>query len=163
MRRFDGESGAVDYPQGWQASTVHLLGVEMAIFAPEKLNADDLGRLDFSSIMFKEPLVVLMIVPENMTAQMGLDDLDTALQQLAPAPEDEIKMVKQGETTIGGIKGQIVSAEGQITGTGMIGVHAVAARRADGSVVVLMGVTPEQNLDQNMLTFEAMQQSFAFK
>ncbi len=164
MEKYEGSTFSIDYPKAWENNSLDMFGLTMAIFSTRQLGMEDLGSLDFESMVTTDPMAILMVVPSDMTADMGMDDLDQAMEEIVPAEEEEdVDIVKQGDTTIGGAKGKLLIAKGDIPDVGKAGIHVAIAKRDDGSVVILMGVTPEADLDTNLKIFEAMQSSFAFK
>lgn len=159
MRPFEGKTLSARYPQGWETSSAEVLDTTMIVFSTKKPNISEMGRLDFESLMFKEPVVVLMSVPPELTEQMGVDDLDNAIDEFTPDAGEDVKVVERGKTTLAGLEGLFVVAKGTLSGSGQVGVRAAVAKRADGMVVVIMAVSPEKDLEQNMRIFEAMQRS----
>lgn len=163
MKKYEGGTFSIDYPEAWETNSLDMFGLTMALFSTRQLGMEDLGDLDFESMVSKDPMAILMVVPSNMTADMGVDDLDQAMEDVAPTDEEDVDIVRQGDTTIGGAKGKLIIAKGDIPDVGKAGLHVAIAKRDDGSVVMFMGVTPETDLDTNLKVFEVMQGSFAFK
>jgi hypothetical protein len=161
---FEGSSFSVEYPDAWEESSIDMLGLTMAIFTTQKLSVDDLQNLDFDNLVSADPLALVMVVPEDMASDMGVDDLDTTIDEFDNAiPEEGAEIIEQGITTIGGAEGRIVVAKGTDPDLGEVGIHLVVARTDDGTVVVLMGVTPGTDREQNLAIFDYMHDSFRFK
>jgi hypothetical protein len=54
-------------------------------------------------------------------------------------------------------------AKGTDPDIGKMGAHVVMVKKGDGTTVIFMGITPEQDLDKNLKIFEYMQNTFKFK
>jgi len=161
---FDGSTFTIEYPDAWEESSIDMLGLTLAIFTTQQLGVDDLQNLDFDNLVSEDPLALVMVVPEEMAGDMGVDDLDSTIDEFDDTiPEEDAEILEQGITTIGGAEGRIVVAKGMDPDLGELGIHLVVARKDDGTVVVLMGVTPGPDLDQNLAIFEYMHQSFRFQ
>ncbi len=164
MALFEGSSFTVEYPQDWKESSIDMLGLTMAFFANQELSLEDMQDLDFEGMASEDPIVVIMVVPEEMAADMGFEDIDAAIDEFDDTiPTDDAEIIEQGDTTIGGAPGRIVVAKGTQTDLGEVGMHLVAARTEDGTVVVFMGVSPAENLDQNLEIFKDMHESLQLK
>jgi serine protease Do len=161
--RYDGGIFSVDYPESWEESSLDMLGLAMTIFASKELSMDEIQDLDFEGMVADDPVVIIMVVPEDMAADMGFEDIDSAIDEFDDTiPSDDVEIIEQGDTTIGGAPGRLVIAKGTDPDMGEVGMHLVAARTEDGTVIVFMGATPEDNLQQNLDIFEQMQRSFQF-
>jgi hypothetical protein len=166
MQTYEASTFTVDYPKAWQKSNIDMMGLSMVFFSTKEIGLEDLGGLDFSSMMSKEPVFTLMFVPSSLAGQMGLDDLDAAMDAAALGDElgdEDVQIIKEGDVTLDGAKGKLLIVKGTDPDMGKIGAHIVMAKKGDGTVVVLMGVTPEQDLDKNLKVFEYMQDTFKFK
>jgi hypothetical protein len=163
METYEGDTFSINYPKAWETNSMEMFGLSMAIFSTRELGVEDLGGLDFEGMVSEDPVAILMVVPSDMTAEMGMDDLDEAIEDIGPDDDEDVEIIRQGDTTIGGAKGKLIIAKGDIPDVGKAGIHMAIAKRDDGSVVILMGATPDKDLDTNMKVFEAMQNSFAFK
>jgi len=161
---FDGSTFTIEYPDAWEESSIDMLGLTLAIFTTQQLGVDDLQNLDFDNLVSEDPLALVMVVPEEMAGDMGVDDLDTTLDEFDDTiPQEDAEILEQGVTTIGGAEGRMVVAKGTDPDLGELGIHLVVARKDDGTVVVLMGVTSGPDLEQNLAIFDYMHQSFRFK
>jgi len=163
MQKYETDTFTMEYPSAWQKSSLDMMGVSMAFFSPQQVNTDDLERLDFAALAQGNPVFVLMVVPSSMAGAMGMADLDAAMADMDIANEPDVKVIKQGDTTVSGARGKILVATGTDPDIGKMGAHIVMAKRDDGTVLVLMGATPDKNLDANMKIFEYMQAAFKFK
>ncbi len=165
MQKYETSTFTMEYPSAWQDSSMDLMGLSMVLFSTQELKPEDLGGLDFESLASTEPVVVVMYVPASLASSMGMADIESAMSEAQGeiANEPDVKVLKQGDTTIGGAKGKILVATGTDPDIGKMGAHIVMAKRDDGTVVVLMGATPDKNLDTNMKIFEYMQAAFKFK
>lgn len=165
MQKYETSTFTMEYPSAWQNSSMDLMGLSMVLFSTQELKPEDLGGLDFESLARTEPVVVVMYVPASLASSMGMADIESAMSEAQGeiASEPDVKILKQGDTTIGGAKGKILAATGTDPDIGKMGAHIVMAKRDDGTVVVLMGATPDKNLDTNMKIFEYMQTVFKFK
>lgn len=163
MQKFEGNSFTVEYPQDWKDSSIDMFGLTIVIFGFEELGMSDLQSLDFEDMVSSDPIALIMSVPAELAGEMGFEDIDTALNEFDDAiPEGDAEIVERGDTTIGGAKGKIVVAKGNVPDVGEVGVHLVAAKGDDGAVVIFMGITPEADRDQNLEIFQYMQDSFKF-
>lgn len=163
MQKFEGSEFTVEYPKAWKESKMEVFGISMVIFGKEELSMDQIQSMDFEE-MLTDPFVLIMKVPGEMSGQMGFDDIDTAIDEFQTiVPEEEGEIVKQGETTIGDAKGKYVVVKGNHPEYGEIGMHLVAAKRDDGSVVIFMGATPESDRDKNLDIFDYMHKNLKFK
>jgi serine protease Do len=164
MARYEGTSFTVDYPQSWKESSIDMLGLAMTIFANEELGMDEIQDLDFEGMIADDPIVIIMVVPEEMAADMGFEDIDSTIDEFDDTiPADDVEIIEQGDTTIGGAPGRLVVARGTDPDLGEVGMHLVAAKTDDATVIVFMGATPAHNLQQNLEIFEQMHRSFQFK
>ncbi len=163
MQKYETDTFTLEYPAAWQKNSMDMMGISMAFFSSQQSSTEDLASLDFATLAKQDPVFILMLVPSSMTATMGLDDLDAAMAETDIANEPDVKIIKQGDTTVSGAKGKILVATGTDPDIGEMGAHIVMAKRDDGTVLVLMGVTPEKGLDANMKIFEYMQAAFKFK
>jgi hypothetical protein len=160
---FDGSNFTIEYPEAWEESSIEMLGLTLAIFSTQQLSVDELQNLDFDELVSEDPLALVMVVPEEMAGDMGVDDLDATLDELDDAiPVEDAEIIEQGVTTIGGADGRIVVATGTDPDLGELGIHLVVARTDDGTVIVLMGITPGTDRDQNLAIFDHMHASFRF-
>jgi hypothetical protein len=163
MVRHEGSIFSVDYPQSWEESSIDMLGMAMTIFANKELSMDEIEDLDFEGMVAEDPVVIIMVVPEDMATEMGFDDIDSAIDEFDDTiPADDVEIIEQGDTTIGGAPGRLVIARGTDPDMGDVGMHLVAAKTEDGTVVVFMGATPADKLQQNLEIFEQMHRSFRF-
>jgi serine protease Do len=164
MALFDGSAFTIEYPQAWQESNVDLLGMGMVIFSNRALSLEEMQALDFEGMVAEDPLAMVLVVPEDMAADMGFEDMDTVIDEFDDTvTTDEVEIIEQGDTTIGGVPGRIVVAKGTDPDLGAIGMHLVAAETDDGTVIVFLGATPAEDLDSNLAIFEAMHASFQLK
>lgn len=166
MQKYEASTFTVDYPKAWQKSNIDMMGLSMVFFSTKEIGLEDLGGLDFSSMMSKEPVFTLMFVPAALAGQMGLDDLDAAMDAAALGDElgdEDVQIIKEGDVTLDGAKGKLLIVKGTDPDTGKMGAHVVMVKKGDGTVIVLMGVTPEKDLDKNLGIFEYMQSTFKFK
>jgi hypothetical protein len=107
---------------------------------------------------------MLLVVPQEMAAQMEIEDIDSAMDQFDDTiPGEDVEIIEQGETTIGGVPGKIVVIKGIHPDIGELGMRMVAAKTDDGTMVILIGATPPQDLDLNLEIFAHMQRTFQFK
>lgn len=163
MQKYETDTFTMEFPSAWQKSSLDMMGVSMAFFSSQQVNMDDLASLDFATLAQQDPVFVLMLVPSSMAGAMGMADLDAAMADMDIANEPDVKIIKQGDTTVSGAQGKILIATGTDPDIGKMGAHVVMAKRNDGTILVLMGVTPDKNLDANMKIFEYMQAAFKFK
>jgi len=164
MARYEGASFTVDYPQSWKESSIDMLGLAMTIFANEELGMDEIQDLDFEGMISDDPIVIIMVVPEEMAADMGFEDIDSTIDEFDDTiPADDVEIIEQGDTTIGGAPGRVVVARGTDPDLGEVGMYLVAARTDDGTMVVFIGATPADNLQQNLDIFGQMHRSFQFE
>jgi hypothetical protein len=111
-----------------------------------------------------DPIVIIMVVPEEMAADMGFEDIDSTIDEFDDTiPADDVEIIEQGDTTIGGAPGRVVVARGTDPDLGEVGMYLVAARTDDGTMVVFIGATPADNLQQNLDIFGQMHRSFQFE
>lgn len=163
MQRYETDTFTMEFPSAWQKSSLDMMGISMAFFSSKQVNTDDLASLDFATLAQQDPVFVMMLVPSSMAGAMGMADLDAAMADMDIANEPDVKIIKQGDTTVSGAQGKILIATGTDPDIGKMGAHIVMAKRGDGTILVLMGVTPDKNLDANMKIFEYMQAAFKFK
>ncbi len=163
MQKYETDTFVLEYPSAWQKNSLDMMGVSMAFFSAGQIEATDLTNFDFTSVAKDNPIFVLMVVPSSMAGSMGLDDLDAAMADMDITSEPDVKIIKQGDTTVSGAKGKLLIATGTDPDIGKMGAHIVMAKRDDGTVLVLMGSTPEKDLDANLKIFEYMQAAFKFK
>jgi serine protease Do len=164
LARFEGSAFSIDYPETWVENSIDLFGMTMVIFANQELSLEDMQSLDFEGMVSEDPIALVMVVPQEMAADMGFEDIDSAIDEFDDAvTTEDAEIIEQGDTTIGGIPGRIVVAKGTDPDLGQIGIRLVAAETSDGAVIVFLGATPPQNLEQNLALFEAMHESFQFK
>jgi hypothetical protein len=164
MARYEGASFTVDYPQSWKESSIDMLGLAMTIFANEELGMDEIQDLDFEGMISDDPIVIIMVVPEEMAADMGFEDIDSTIDEFDDTiPADDVEIIEQGDTTIGGAPGRVVVARGTDPDLGEVGMYLVAARTDDGTMVIFIGATPADNLQQNLDIFGQMHRSFQFE
>jgi len=151
MQLFEGSGFSIVYPQQWQESAIDAFGLTMAIFTTRQLTMEEVQTMDFNALAATDPVVIVMVVPPEMVGDMGLQDFDSALAEFDDIiPSDEADILQQGDTTIGGLPGKIVVARGNDPDIGEMGVHLVLSKLSDGTVVLLMGVTPATDLDANL-------------
>jgi hypothetical protein len=162
MQKYETDTFAVEYPSAWQKSGVDLMGLSMAFFSTKEIKVEDLGGLDFESMVSQDPVAVLMFVPQTLAGQMGMDDLDAAMSSTGIAEED-LEIIKEGDVTLDGAQGKILIAKGTDPKIGKMAAHVVMVKKSDGTVVVFMGATPEKDLDKNLEVFQYMQDAFKFK
>jgi serine protease Do len=161
VTEYNGATYRIEYPSAWQESSIEMMGLSMSIFGPQEVNL--LEMEDFDSLVSQDPVVLVMAVPEEMTADFGFDGIDSAMDEFNNAiPDQDAEIIEQGDTTIGGAPGRIVIATGLDPDLGLVGIHLVTASTDDGTVIVFMGATPEENLEENMAVFRYMQESFTF-
>ncbi|GAB4414977.1 MAG: hypothetical protein Kow00123_28070 [Anaerolineales bacterium] len=163
MQKYEASTFTMEYPSAWQQSSLDMMGITMAFFSPQKIDTSDPNNLDLSTLGSDYPIVVVMTVPQSVAGAMGMDDLDAAMSDMNITQESDVKIIKQGDTTISGAKGKIFVGTGTDPDIGKMGAHIVMAKRDDGTVVVFMGATPDKDLDANMKIFEYMQGAFKFK
>jgi serine protease Do len=164
MNLFEGGAFSIEYPQVWNESSIDMLGLTMAIFAIEQLDMEDMENLDFENMMSEDPVAFVMVVPPEMASDMGVADLDMAIDEFDDAiPEENAEIIQQGEIVIGGAPGRIVVAKGTDPDIGEVGIHLVVARLDDGTTVVFLGATPGPDVDGNLAIFDYMQNSFQFR
>jgi tRNA A-37 threonylcarbamoyl transferase component Bud32 len=164
MQRFEGSSFAIDYPQQWQESSLDAFGLTIAIFATRQLTMDELDAMDFEELAAEDPVAIVMVVPPEMVSDMGLEDFDSALAEFEDVvPEDEVDIIQQGDTTIGGMPARVITAKGTDPDVGEMGVHLLLSELPNGTVVLLMGMTPAPDLDANLEIFQQMQDSVEFR
>lgn len=162
MQKYEAETFAIEFPKAWQKSNIDLMGLSMAFFSTKEFKAEDLSGLDLQSMVSEDPLFILMFVPQTLAGSMGLDDLDEAMKS-TDIGEEDVEVIKEGDVTLDGAKGKILIAKGTDPDIGKMGAHVVMAKKDDGTVVILMGVTPEKDLDKNLDVFQYMQDTFKFK
>jgi serine protease Do len=163
MALFEGSAFSVEYPQAWKESNIDMLGLTMVIFANQELTMDDMQDLDFDKMVSEDPFVLVMVVPEEMAGDMGFEDIDSALDEFDDTfSTEDVEIIEQGDTTIGGVPARYVVAKSNDPDLGTIGMRLIAAEKDDGTVVVFMGATPVEEIDQNLRIFEYMHQSFQF-
>lgn len=162
MQKYEADTFVIEFPSAWKKSSIDMMGLTMAFFSTREFTMEDLGGLDMANLMSKDPMVVLMLVPSSLAGTMGLEDLDEAMESTTIG-EDDMEIIKQGDTTLGGAKGEILIAKGTDPDVGKMGAHVVMAKKDDGTAVILMGVTPEQDMDKNLKVFQYMHDTFKFK
>jgi len=162
MQKYETDTFAIEFPKAWQKSNFDAMGLSMAFFSTKQFSADELSGLDFNSMVSENPLFITMFVPQTLAGSMGLDDLDSAMKDVGIAEED-MQVIKEGDVTLDGAKGKILIAKGTDPEIGKMGAHVVMVKKDDGTTVILMGVTPEKDLDKNLEVFQYMQNSFKFK
>jgi hypothetical protein len=164
MQHFDGSGFAIDYPKQWEESSLDAFGLTVAIFTTRRLTMEELNTMDFAELAATDPVVIVMVVPPEMVSDMGLQDFDSALAEFDDIiPENEADVLEQGDTTIGDVPGKVIVAIGDDPDIGEMGVHLVLAKLNDGTVVLLMGVTPSSDMYANLDMFQKMHESMAFK
>ncbi|RMF35828.1 MAG: hypothetical protein D6759_04330 [Chloroflexi bacterium] len=163
MQTFEGSTFTIEYPKEWQQNSMDFFGMTMAFFSTRQLSMEDLQGMDFQTMAAEDPIAIVMLVPAEMTSDMGFEDIDQALDEVVSAQDENVEIVKQEDTSLGGAKGKLVIAKGDIPDVGSVGLHLAIAKRDDNSVVVLMGISPEKSRDQNLKIFEYMHKSFKFK
>lgn len=163
MQKYETGTFVLEYPAAWQKNSLDIMGVTMAFFSSGPVESTDLLGFDFTSVARDNPIFFLMVVPSSMVGEMGLDDLDAAMADIDIANEPDVKIIKQGDTTVSGAKGKLLIATGTDPDIGKMGAHIVMAKRDDGTALVLMGATPEKDLNANLKIFEYMQAAFKFK
>jgi hypothetical protein len=163
MQSFGGSSFDLSYPKDWKESKIDMFGLSMVILGRQEFNMANLEGLDFNNFAAKDPLVLIMSVPQEMAGDMGFEDIDSALEEFDGAiDQGDVEILEQGDATLGDAKGKMIVAKGTDPDMGDIGLRLVAAQRPDGGAVVFMGVTPAENRDQNLAIFEYMHNSFKF-
>ncbi len=161
MTLFEGSSFSVEYPEQWQDSVIDALGLTIAIFTTQQFDMADLEGLDFNALVAEDPVVIVMVVPPEMVGDMGLGDIDSALSQFDElVPEDDARVIRQGDAPLGGAPGKIVVATGDDPDIGEMGIHLALAELDDGTVILFMGATPTQDLELNLAIFDYMNHSF---
>lgn len=163
MQKYETSTFTMEFPKAWYKSSLDMMGVSMAFFSPQKIDTADPSALDFATLGSDYPIVVLMTAPPSMASAMGMDDIDAAMADMDITSEPDVKVIKQGDTTMGGAKGKIFIGTGTDPDIGKMGAHIVMVKRDDGTVLVFMGATPDKELDANMKIFEYMQAAFKFK
>jgi len=163
MQKYEASTFTMEYPKAWQQSSLDMMGIGMAFFSPQAIDTSDPANLDLNKLGSDYPIVVLMTVPQSLAGAMGVEDIDAAMAQMDLTSEPDVKIIKQGDTTMGGAKGKIFVGTGTDPDIGKMGAHIVMAKRDDGTVLVFMGATPDKDLDANMKIFEYMQAAFKFK
>jgi hypothetical protein len=164
MASFEGTSFTVDYPSEWQESAVDMLGLTMVFLTTQELGMEEMQSLDFNALVAQDPVVLIMVVPQEMATDMGVSDIDAAFDELGGGmTEEDAEIIEQGDTTIGGVPGQLVVARGTDPEVGEMGIRMVMATMDDGTVIVFMGATPAEDLEANLEIFEYMQETFTFK
>ncbi len=161
MDKYDSSTFTIDYPKEWQKNNMDLFGMTMAFFSSAQLNPEDMEAMDFEKLVSTDPVIIIMVLPAEMATDLG--DLDEAMKEMSPTEADKVDIIKEGDTTIGGANGKILIAKGDDDKMGKVGIHIAIAKRDDGSAVVVMGITPEKNMDQNLKIFDDMHKSFKFK
>jgi len=161
MQKYESETFTMDFPKAWQKSSMDMMGLGMAFFSTKEFKAEDLSGLDMASMVSENPLVITMFVPQALAGSMGLDDLDAAMESTDIG--DDVEVIKEGDVTLDGAKGKIMIAKGTDPDIGKMGAHVVMAKKDDGTTIIFMGITPEQDLDKNLKIFEYMQNTFKFK
>jgi serine protease Do len=163
MQMFEGSTFTLEYPTTWQESSIDMAGLTMVILGMEQLSLADMQDLDFENMVSTDPIAVVMVVPEDLASGMGVDDMDAAISEFDDViPDEDAEIIEQGETTIGGAPGRIVVARGIDPDLGEIGIYLAVAKLDDGTVVVLMGVTPGPEVYDNLAIFDHMHRSFQF-
>jgi hypothetical protein len=163
MVKFEGSSFTIEYPTDWQESSIDMFGLTLVMFGKQGLSIEDLQAFDFEDMVSSDPLALIMSVPAELAGDLGVEDIDDALDEFDDTiPEADAEIVERGNTTIGGAKGKIVVARGNAPDVGEVGVHLVAAKKDDGVVIVFLGVTPEADRDENLKVFKYMHDSFEF-
>ncbi|MGB9593517.1 MAG: hypothetical protein ACPL7R_05215 [Anaerolineae bacterium] len=163
MQKYEASTFTMEYPSAWQKSSLDMMGITMVFFSPQEIDTTDPNNLDLSTLGSNYPIVVVMTAPQSMAGAMGMDDIDAAMSNVDITNEPGVKVIKQGDTTIGGAKGKIFVGTGTDPDIGKMGAHIVMAKRDDGTVLVFMGATPDKDLDANLKIFEYMQAAFKFK
>ncbi|MDH7489654.1 MAG: hypothetical protein QHH80_09110 [Anaerolineae bacterium] len=163
MQKYETSTFAMEYPSAWEKSSLEMMGISMAFFSPQKIDTTDPNNLDLSTLGSDYPIVVVMTAPQSVAGAMGMDDIDAAMSDMDITREPDVKVIKQGDTTMGGAKGKIFVGTGTDPDIGKMGAHVVMAKRDDGTVLVFMGATPDKDMDKNMKIFEYMQAAFKFK
>lgn len=163
MQKYETDTFTMQYPSAWFKSSLDMMGVSMAFFSPQEINTSDPSNLDLATLGRDYPIAVLMTAPAAMASAMGMEDIDAAMADMDFTTQPDVKVIKQGDTTMGGAKGRIFIGTGNDPDIGKVGAHIVMAKRDDGTVLVFMGATPDKNLDANLKIFEYMQAAFKFK
>jgi len=163
MQTFEGSTFTIEYPEEWQQNSMDFFGMTIAFFSTRQLSMEDLQALDFETVAAEDPIAVVMLVPAEMSSDMGFEDIDQALDEVVSGQDENVEIIKQEDTSLGDAKGKLVIAKGDIPDVGSVGLHLAIAKRDDNSVVVLMGISPEKSRDQNLKIFEYMHKSFKFK
>ncbi|MBC7259716.1 MAG: hypothetical protein H5T65_10760 [Chloroflexi bacterium] len=163
MQKYEASTFTMEYPTAWQESSLDMMGISMAFFSPQAIDTSDPANLDLNKLGNDNPIVVLMTVPQSLAGAMGVEDIDAAMAEMDLTREPDVKIIKQGDTTMGGAKGKIFVGTGTDPDIGKMGAHIVMAKRDDGTVLIFMGATPDKDLDANMKIFEYMQAAFKFK
>jgi serine protease Do len=161
---YDGAAFSIEYPSAWKESSIEMMGLAMSIFGPQELSIEDMQNMDFDNMVSEDPVAFVMVVPQDMAGDFGFDDIDAAMDEFDTAiPQEDAEVLQQGDTTIGGAPGRIAVAKGTDPDLGVIGIYLITASTDDGTVIVFMGATPEENLDENLAIFQYMHQTFTFQ
>jgi len=164
MSTYKSDAVSIKYPKDWKDSSLEMFGMTIGIFSPKELGQEALtGLEDPFALLGDDPLVLLLVVPQETAADMGinLDDMTEGA-----VPEDEnVTIIRQGDITVSGAKGKEIVGKGPMEELGgkTIGLHVVAALKDDGAALMFVGMSPEKDLDKNLDIFQYMVESIDLK
>ncbi len=166
MATYQGETFTVEYPEEWQHTSDSMFGIEFALFSTQSLTDVDVLGMDINALLKDGmPLVIIMTAPKELAGDLNADDPEAFYEELmANSNEEDVTILKKGETTIGGAQGYQLVLKGYNKDLDRdVGGYVLAAQREDdGQVVLFIGITSRDNIDQDLRIFEHMHKTFAF-
>ncbi len=164
MDAYESDAVEVKYPKDWKDSSLEMFGMTIGIFSPLELGQEALEGLgDPFALMEEDPLVMLLVVPQDIAADMDLN-IEEMMEDTVPE-DDSVNLIREGDITISGADGREIVAKGAMDELGgeTVGMHVAVALTDDGTAIMFVGMTPENNLDQNMDIFDYMVKSIDLK
>ncbi|NPA06675.1 MAG: hypothetical protein GXO54_04640 [Chloroflexi bacterium] len=165
MATFEGETFTVEYPEEWNYTSDSLLGMEIVLFSTQPLSSVDVFETDPNTLV-KEgvPLVMIITMPKELAGDL-VDDPQALYDEVVGDDEENVTVLEQGETTIGGAQGYQLVLKGydEDLDRDIGGYIVVGQREDDGQVVLFMAITSRDNVDQDLRIFEHMHKTFTLK
>jgi hypothetical protein len=165
MEKEETSAFTIERPKDWQTDSMDMFGITILIASSTDVPAQSFLQGGDPTQLFSEaPGVLVMSVPQEMAEEGG--DIGFSADELRDLPNEEpgVEIITDGDVTVDGVKGYRLAGKGtfETMGGSNMGVHVTVLEKDTGPLVV-MGFSPDKDIDKNLEIFEYMADSIEFK
>jgi hypothetical protein len=174
MEKHEAQGFTVERPKDWNVDSAESFGIAVLGVASKEFEAESFFAGGNWAMALDAAFVWIAAVPQEEAdasppSTMSSDDLSQfvfSVDDLKDYPKwmPDAEIVKEGDITIGGVKGYQLVAKGEIFPLGgqKMGAHWTVLER-DAGPLLFMGFSSDRDMDKNLNIFKYMLASIKFE